>query len=241
MAVALAAMIAVRLHAHVDRTRRHVQRRPATYNKTVNPIPDANTAAADLRARMRETRARLGAAQRIAAAEGVVQSLEQLPEFLVDRNVAGYWAIGGELPLHVAVAQLRARRQNYCVPVLVGREMRFAPLVPQGELRTNRFGIPEPVCAETDLLAPAQLDLVLVPLTAFDRRGGRLGMGGGYYDRSFAFLRELPRPAQPVLVGIGYSFQEVSTLDACAHDVAMDYVVTEDELIDCRPDAECDA
>ena len=214
------------------------RRRAATYNTSVRPIPDANTAAADLRAHMRETRARLGAAERIAAAEGVVRALEQLPEFLIDRNVAGYWAVGGELPLHVAVARLRAREQNYCVPVLAGRELRFAPLAPQAELRTNRHGIPEPVCGEDGLLAPAQLDLVLVPLTAFDRLGGRLGMGGGYYDRSFAFLRGLPRPAQPLLVGIGYSFQETPALSARAHDVSMDFIATERELIDCRSDAE---
>ena len=207
----------------------------------MSPIPDATTAAADLRAHMRETRAHLGAAQRIAAAEGVVRALEQLPEFMVDRNVAGYWAVGGELPLHIAVARLRARGQNYCVPVLAGRELRFAPLAPRAELRTNRFGIPEPACAEADLLAPAQLDLVLVPLTAFDRRGGRLGMGGGYYDRTFAFLHGAPRPAQPLLVGIGYSFQEIAGLDARAHDVTMDFIATERELVDCRPDAELSA
>lgn len=207
----------------------------------MSPISDTNTAAADLRGHMREKRARLGAAQRMAAAEGVVRSLEQLPEFLVDRNVAGYWAVGGELPLHIAVARLRARGQNYCVPVLEGRELRFAPLAPQAELRTNRFGIPEPACAEADLLAPAQLDLVLVPLTAFDRRGCRLGMGGGYYDRAFAFLRELPRPAQPVLVGIGYSFQEIAGLGSRAHDVTMDFIATERELVACRPDAESSA
>jgi len=207
----------------------------------VSPTLDSNPDAASLRARMREMRAGLGAAERIAAAEGVIPALEQLPEFLVDRNIAGYWAVGGELPLHIAVARLRARGQNYCVPVLAGRELRFAPLAPQAELRTNRHGIPEPICAEERLLAPAQLDLVLVPLTAFDRRGGRLGMGGGYYDRSFAFLHGLARPAQPLLVGIGYSFQEVPALGARAHDVAMDFIATERELVDCRSATEHDA
>jgi len=190
---------------------------------------------------MRETRARMSAAERIAGAEGVAASLEQLPEFLVDANVAGYWAVGGELPLHVAVSRLRARGQRYLLPVLAGDTLRFAPLLPNAELRTNRHAIPEPVCAESEMLAPREVDLVLVPLTAFDRSGGRLGMGGGYYDRSFAFLHATPRRTQPLLVGIGYSFQQVDALSTQAHDLPMDFIATEKELIDCSPEAEHDA
>lgn len=194
--------------------------------------------AAALRARMRAARTRLGAGERIAAAEGLAASLEQLPEFLVDDGVAGYWAVGGELPLHAAVARLRSRGQRYYLPVLDGRLLHFAPLLPKSELRPNRHAIPEPVCAEHEFVAPDRLDVVLVPLTAFDRSGGRLGMGGGYYDRSFAFLREGARPARPLLVGIGYSFQEVAALSPQAHDLAMDFIATEKELIDCGPGME---
>jgi 5-formyltetrahydrofolate cyclo-ligase len=62
-------------------------------------------------------------------------------------------------------------------------------------------------------------------------------MGGGYYDRSFAFLHGAARPAQPLLVGIGYSFQEVAALSPQAHDLAMDFIATETELIDCSGSA----
>jgi 5-formyltetrahydrofolate cyclo-ligase len=191
-----------------------------------------------LRIAMRARRAALAAAERIAAASGIAEHLEHLPDFLVDQRVAGYWAVGGEVPLLAAVARLRARGQGYHLPVLgKQRQLRFAPLQPQSELQPNRFGIPEPVCAEADLLAPSRLDLVLVPLLGFDRMGHRLGMGGGWYDTSFAFLQGLPRPAQPLLVGIGYAFQEVEMLIPQQHDVTLDYVVTENELIDCNPEA----
>jgi 5-formyltetrahydrofolate cyclo-ligase len=187
-----------------------------------------------LRARLREARAQLTPTQRIAAATGLVDHLEQLPEFLVDTRVAGYWAVAGELPLHAAVARLRARGQHYHLPVIAkGRHLRFAPLLANATLHPNRYGIPEPQCAESELLAPSAIELVLVPLTAFDRRGHRLGSGGGYYDRSFAFLRDVARPASPLLVGIGYSFQELPALERQAWDVPMDYIATERELIDC--------
>ncbi len=191
-------------------------------------------ARASLRQQLRTRREKLGAAERIAAASGVAETLGQLPEFLVDQSVAGYWAVAGELPLHAAVARLRARGQRYLLPVLSAqRSLRFAPLLAHANVQPNRHGIPEPQCAETDLLGPAQVELVLVPLVGFDRRGHRLGSGGGYYDSSFAFLRGMPRPAQPLLVGIGYSFQEVDGLTAADWDVPMDFIATEKELIDC--------
>jgi len=202
--------------------------------------PTANhDARAALRARLRQQRANLGASQRIAAANDLVASLEQLPEFLVDQRIAGYWAVGGELPLLAAVARLRAREQQYHLPVIGPHNtLRFAPLRADSVLQPNRYGIPEPECDPAALIAPEQMDLVLLPLLAFNRAGHRLGMGAGYYDRSFAFLRGQARPASPMLVGIGYSFQEVEALPVLDHDVPLDFIATERELIDCNPHAE---
>ena len=188
----------------------------------------------ELRSRLRAEREHLGAAQRIAAASGVAATLEQLPEFIIDRRVAGYWAVGGEVPLHLALTALLARGQIWHLPVLTGeRALRFAPWQPGAAVAPNRYGIPEPQVAPADLVAAEALELVLVPLLGFDRRGHRLGTGGGYYDRSFAFLGGRERPAQPVLVGIGYSFQEVEAIGAEPWDIRMDFVATERELIDC--------
>jgi 5-formyltetrahydrofolate cyclo-ligase len=187
-----------------------------------------------LRADLRARRERLPPAERIAAASGVAGVLEQLPEFLVDGNVAGYWAVGGELPLNIVHAAVVARGQTYHLPVLTrARTLRFAPWQRGGDLQPNRYGIPEPVCEADRLLAPEALELVLVPLVGFDRRGHRLGTGGGYYDRSFAFLGHAARPARPLLVGIGYSFQELPALPARDWDIQMDFVATERELIEC--------
>lgn len=192
------------------------------------------TARDEVRAQLRPQRERLSPAERIAAASGVAAALGELPEFLVDTRVAGYWAVAGELPLHAALAALQSRGQQYHLPVLQpGRRLAFAPWRRGIDLQPNRYGIPEPVCAPADLVAPAALDLVLVPLLAFDRRGHRLGTGGGFYDRTFAFLNGVARPAQPVLVGIGYSFQETDAIAAQDWDIQMDFVATERELIDC--------
>ena len=186
------------------------------------------------RSRLRAQRAQLPASERIAAATALAATLEQLPEFLVDARIAGYWAVRGEMPLLAAFASLRAREQAYCLPMLADDGiLRFVAWQPSLPLRNNRYGIPEPDAPQDARLAPADLDVVLVPLLGFDRRGNRLGSGGGWYDRSFAFLREMTRPARPLLIGIGYHFQEVAELVPEPWDVRMDFVATDRELIDC--------
>lgn len=195
--------------------------------------PDPRSA---LRAELRSRREALSASERIAAANGLVAQLERIPEFLTDRRIAGYWAIGGELPLLGVMPGLRARDQIYHLPVAgADRRLRFAPWRPGVEIVPNRYGIPEPVVAEADLLSPSQIDVVLLPLLGFDRRGHRLGFGGGYYDRSFEFLRERSDVGKPVLVGVGYAMQEVEAIDAMPWDVSLDYVATERELVDLTP------
>ena len=93
----------------------------------------------------------------------------------------------------------------------------------------NRFGIPEPVAAE--ILAASALDVVLLPAVGFDRQGHRLGTGGGYYDRTFAFRKQSPAP--PLLIGIAFACQEVEAIEVATWDVDLDWVVTEREAINC--------
>lgn len=191
-----------------------------------------------LRKRLRERRAAIPAAERIAAAQALVAQLEQVPEFMTDRRIGGYWAVDGELPLMALMGGLRARAQEYCLPVVGGqRQLRFAAWRPGDAIATNRYGIPEPACTAADLLAPADLDVVLVPLLGFDRRGHRLGFGGGYYDRSFAFLHGRTDVGKPVLVGVAYAVQEIAAIGQQPWDVRLDYVATERELIDLTPPA----
>ena len=183
-----------------------------------------------------QRRRQLKPAERVAAAQGLRQSLEQLPEFLTDTHVAGYWATGGELPLNMAIAPMAERGQTFYLPIVTKsggkRRLTFAPWTTGEDVEANEMGIPEPKAAERIIEANA-LDLVLVPLLGFDRRGTRLGFGGGYYDRSFEFLRGQKRPAQPLLVGVAYAFQELDSIETAEWDISLDYVATDKELIDC--------
>lgn len=181
---------------------------------------------------LRARRAALPPAERAAAADALARHLDDAPGYPASHRVAGYWAHAGELPLSTAASRVGARGNEWFLPVLVGRTLHFAEWHTGAEFATNRFGIPEPV--GTGTVDPPALDVVLVPLVAFDRSGGRIGSGGGWYDRSFAFLATAPRPLRPLLIGIGYAFQEVAKIETAAWDVGLDFVATERELIACR-------
>lgn len=192
------------------------------------------TARDALRRDLRAQRAALSAGERVAAAQALVAQIERIPGFLTAPRIAGYWATDGELPLAALPGGVHARGQHWYLPVVrPHRQLWFAPWQVGAPLATNRFGIPEPVCAAEQMVPAPELDIVLVPLLGFDRHGHRLGFGGGYYDRSFAFLRERAAAARPLLVGIGYALQELPALAAQAWDVRLDYVATERELIRC--------
>jgi len=198
---------------------------------------DATDPRRERRQQLAAQRRALSPQQRIAAAQGLRRSLEQLPEYHTDARVAGYWAVDGELPLNLIIPPLASRGQQFLLPVIgADKTLRFAPWQNGMEVQPNRYGIPEPLEVRQPL-APFQLDLVLVPLLGFDRRGNRLGYGGGYYDRSFAFLQEQARPTEPLLVGIAYAFQEIDALEPADWDVPLDFIATDRELIDCNPDA----
>ncbi|HZH42975.1 MAG TPA: 5-formyltetrahydrofolate cyclo-ligase [Lysobacter sp.] len=193
-------------------------------------MPQADRRA--LRAELRARRRALPAAERIAAAQALAARLLALP-FAPERGyVAGYWAMDGEIALHAWQLALPPQCV-YCLPVLHddGR-LRFGPWRPGDPLTANRHGIPEPDVAASSLLDAAAMALVVLPLVGFDRRCHRLGMGGGWYDRSFAFRHE--RAAPPWLVGAGFEVQRVDALDDREWDVALDAVCTETATYDCH-------
>ena len=188
-------------------------------------IPDRVQLRRDLRSRRRA----LPAAQRIAAADTLATQLLAL-HFLPDSgHVAGYWAMDGEIALNSWQVRL-PRSLVYCLPVLhTDNSLRFAPWRPGEALVSNRFGIPEPDVDPAEALPAQALSLVVMPLVGFDARGHRLGMGGGWYDRSFAFRNAAAPP--PGLVGAGFNVQRVPHLDQEAWDVIPYALCTETETL----------
>lgn len=177
-----------------------------------------------LRERMRQQRRQLSPARRVAAANTLAENLLALPFAPTSGYVAGYWAMDGEIALHAWQLNLPSEC-IYCLPVLDGERLGFSPWHPGEGLINNRYGIPEPDVASGSLLSPEDMTLVVLPLVAFDRQGARLGMGGGWYDRSFAFRKDHQAP--PWLVGAAFGLQHHEAIEMAPWDVPLDAVCCE--------------
>ena len=184
-----------------------------------------------LRHSLKAERQQVEPATRMAAAEAVaIEILARLPSS--GGYLAGYWATDGELPLHIVQLRLPTN-WIWCLPVTMpGKQLRFAPWRGGDPLASNQYGIPEPMLSPDACLTPEAMHVVIVPVVGFTRTGMRLGMGGGYYDASFAFRQN--HFVTPTLIGIGYACQELDTLDVQNWDVNMDTIVTEREWIACQ-------
>lgn len=189
----------------------------------------ARSERARTRKALRRARRALAAERRAAAERSLAARLQSLAAWRRARSVAVYLSFDGEPSLQrVADAAARQGKQVYA-PVVVRNGLVFAPVARGARLRANRFGIAEPAAGA--IIDPRALDLVLTPLVAFDPRGTRLGMGLGYYDRAFRFLRHRRCWTRPKLIGVAYSFQKLSELPRQPWDIPLWGAVTETEAL----------
>jgi 5-formyltetrahydrofolate cyclo-ligase len=171
---------------------------------------------------LRTKRLALPPSQQRRAARQAGAQLARLVRRTGARHVAIYLSLAEELDTAPAIEAFSRSSCTLYVPVIApGRAMRFVPLAPP--FRRNRYGIAEPLARR----APLRLDLVVLPLVAFDTAGRRLGMGGGYYDR---WLAAHPRAQR---VGFGYAGQRVARVPADARDARLHAVVTENGVLRC--------
>ncbi len=182
------------------------------------------------RQQLRTTRRALDRRERRRRADALSRRLFAQPVFNNSRRIAVYLPADGEVDTGSIIARAWALGKELYLPVLVPHVhnlLWFARYRPDTSLVSNRFGIPEPETVHRQRVAPHALDLVLTPLVGFDDRGNRLGMGGGFYDRSFAFLRRRRSWCKPRLVGLAYDFQQLPQLPAKPWDVPLTAVVTD--------------
>jgi 5-formyltetrahydrofolate cyclo-ligase len=186
-----------------------------------------------LRAALAARRRSVPAAERARAALSVARHVDRELHLRSHWRIAVYAALPEELDAAPLIALARRRGCRIYLPRIdrrrASRAMQFAEM--RGPLRHNRLGIAEPQTGAT--LGARWLDVVFLPLVGFDERGLRLGTGGGYYDRAFAFRRWRSAWHVPRLVGLGYAFQQVERIAPAPHDVLLDAVVTDEGIIRC--------
>jgi 5-formyltetrahydrofolate cyclo-ligase len=158
--------------------------------------------------------------------------LWRLPAFARSKNIACYFAVRGEVDCDPIIAEAWQRGRRVFLPVLADKGLMFARFQAETQLHRNHFGIPEPAYNRRELLRPMELDVVICPLVAFDEQNNRLGMGAGYYDKSFRFLLHGRSWLHPRLIGAAYEFQKIPEIRVHSWDVPMQNVVTEKQVYD---------
>lgn len=182
------------------------------------------------RRQLRAHRRALSERERLQRAEALRRQLARQTAFRTATRIAAYLPHDGEVETRALIELCWSMGKQVYLPVLVPfvhNRLWFARYLPDTRLVCNRFGIAEPEIVHRQRVAVHALDLVLAPLVGFDRRGNRLGMGGGFYDRSFAFLRTRKHWRKPQLVGLAYDFQQLPALPPQPWDVPLAAVVTD--------------
>lgn len=192
---------------------------------------------ASLRKSLRQSRRLLSLREQEDAAVALHHALAGQRFFASARRLAFYLASDGEIDPSLLLAAALARGQHCFLPLLhplrTGRLL-FVRYRKGDTLRRNRWGILEPRLSARHLVSARTLDVVLVPLVGFDAQGNRLGMGKGFYDRTFSF-RASARRRRPLLVGLAHECQRVETLRSETWDVRLDRIVTDERSYQPRP------
>ena len=187
-------------------------------------MSDAKASKAQLRQTLRRRRQSLHLNEQKIAAQALTAFIEQLPGWPEAQCIGVYLPADGEIDTSALVTLCRAQRKQLFLPVIqTDRSLRFAQWLPDQPLAANRYGIPEPL-AKAHSHAVDHLDILFMPLVGWDLQGGRLGMGGGFYDRT------LIGDHSPLLVGMAHANQQVTSIPREEWDVPLNFIVTDTAL-----------
>lgn len=190
--------------------------------------PSSSSEKIVLRRKYKSLRRALSKSAQHKAAIALARNARSYRQLWAGKRILSYSAIAGEMNPQLLCDRLSAA--IYLPRITNYRTGRMQFLAAGGSKQRNRLGILEPQIGRDHLIAQ-EFDAVLVPLLAFDRQGNRLGMGGGFYDRAFAFKHQSSYRKRPLLIGLAHHFQEAKSLATQNWDVPLDAIITDQELI----------
>lgn len=184
-----------------------------------------------LRQRIKKLRRTLTSSQRHDASIAVWLRVIEQPFFKEAQHIGLYMPIQGELDTRPILQTASLNDKHIYLPIVKPEAsiLHFYHYTLKMKMALNQYGILEPPEQIAERIAPENLDLVFVPLVAFDAACHRLGMGKGYYDRTFAFCQHATKP---MLVGLGYAFQEVPLVPTTDTDIVLHKIVTHQSIFE---------
>lgn len=174
----------------------------------------------DIRRKMKNLRMMLSDMEKASAADEVFDRLEKTAAFMMADNILMYHSLPDELST-IRFLKKWHDRKHFFLPRVNGVNLEILPYE-ETRLELGSFHIEEPT--GNDVTDVDDIELMVIPAVAFDRRGNRLGRGKGFYDR-------LLKASKATKIGVGYEFQLFDEIPCEPHDVAMDMVITQKTLI----------
>jgi 5-formyltetrahydrofolate cyclo-ligase len=175
-------------------------------------------------------RRRLTPSQRDAASEIIADKVTRAPWFQRSNYIACYLPAPAEVNTWTIISRAWRMKKRVFAPLIEkNRRMQFQEVTRESELILNDFGLHEP--KDGEIVTARMLDVVLTPLVAFDDECHRIGMGGGYFDTTFAFLRNRQTAFRPKMIGLAFACQNVEEIVPNPWDIRLFSVVTENSAL----------
>ena len=175
-------------------------------------------------------RKNLSKKERLDSEKSLLQLWESVGGSYKKNKVALYWPINGEVATNALISYFFSNGSKCFLPVISNNEenrlIDFALFEGQSRLVKNRFGIPEP--NKSKIIDLNQLDIIFLPCVCFDSRGNRIGMGGGFYDKTLSYLSKKEKTK---LIILAYDFQEVESCFPESHDIKADACLTPNQYL----------
>ena len=183
----------------------------------------------NLRARIKEKRKQLSDESLNLLGNDILKNIQGSISFEGHERISTYFSMNNEADTSELNNYLWDINKDLFLPKIKQDTLLFSGYSKDQKLSLNDYGIPEPEHNNEKLIQAEQFDLMFIPLVAFDSKCNRIGMGGGYYDKTLAFKKESEKKSKPLLIGLAYEFQKIDTIEKNAWDIPMDAIITENK------------
>lgn len=195
----------------------------------------------EIREKLQQRRKQLNSASMLHAAHSVAAQIVQQTSFLNSQHIACYLTDDHELDTLPLMQCATTLHKNLYIPILDSENLKytesqlaFVPYKMSDPLVKNRYGINEPAHI-ANARSAEELDMIILPIIAFDPKGNRLGRGAGHYDRTLQFIKNLSAHAKkPHLIGLAYEFQKIAAIEPDSWDIPLDLIITEENTYHCH-------
>ena len=181
-----------------------------------------------LRTKIKEKRSQLSSESLVFLAQTILNNIQRSISLKDYSTIATYFSVNQEVNTADLNRHLWEQDKQLFLPKIKSKELFFSAYDIDQPLSVNAFNIPEPVNEEM-LITAEVFDLMFIPLVAFDTNCNRVGMGGGYYDKTLSFVKHIQDTKKPKLVGLAYELQKVDQIEKNDWDIPMDVIITEKE------------